>query len=170
MKKIICAVLALTLLLALSACGGDGTATTTTQPTQGNNGEPVGYTFTYEGKQIGLGMKMDDVLALIGQPKQKNVSDSCAFGGTDTTYYYDSIRITTSDDKGYEWVYQISIEDDLVSTEEGISITDTAGAVIAKYGPSEGNTDALLIYSKDGMKLQFVIDEGVVTAIRYTML
>ena len=101
-----------------------------------------------------------------------NTSDSCAFAGKDTVYYYsDDIRITTSDDRGYEWIYEITLTNDLVETEEGISITaSTADDVIAKYGASEGSSDALLVYHKDGMKLMFVIDNGVVTTIRYTMV
>ncbi len=173
MKKIICMALALVMLLALCACGeqGDNT-TTTTAPTTGNNdGKPVGYTFTYNGKQIGLNMKMEDAKALIGEPTKSNTSNSCAFDGKDTVYYYaDDFRITTSDDRGYEWIYEISLTNDLVETEEGICIGSAADDVTAKYGTSEGTSDALLVYSKDGMKLMFVITDGAVTAIRYTML
>ena len=171
MKKILCMILATMLLLALCACGGqDGNATTT--PTTANNeGKSIGYTFTYNGKQFGLNMKMDQVKTLIGEPTKSNTSDSCAFAGTDTVYYYsDDIRITTSDDRGYEWIYEISLTNDLVQTEEGICIGSTPAEVTAKYGPSEGSSDALMVYSKDGMKLMFVITDGAVTAIRYTMV
>ena len=169
MKKLICMVLAIVMTLALCACGDNGDATTTTKkPAADSN--PKGYLFTYNGKQFGLNMKMTDVQAKIGAETKKNTSDSCAFGGTDTTYYYDSIRITTSDDKGYEWVYEIYLLDDLVSTEEGISVGSTAAQVTAKYGQSEGGSDSLLVYAKDGMKLKFSMKDGKVAAILYTML
>lgn len=182
MKKILCMILALMMLMVLCACdgqkkdddqGGKKTSSTgETKPTPPANedGKPVGFTFTYNGKQIGLNMKMDDVKALIGQPTKSNTSDSCAFNGTDTTHYYDSVRITTSDDRGYEWIYEITLTDDLVETEEGICIGASAADVTAKYGNSQGSSDALLVYNKDGMKLMFVITDGVVTAIRYTLL
>lgn len=182
MKKIICIALAMVMLLALSACGGndnssnngDKTPTTpapTTRPVPPPvDVKPIGYRFTYNDYQIGLNIKMDQVVELIGEANDSNTSDSCAFGGTDTTYYYDSFRITTSDDRGFEWVYQITLTDDMVSTEEGICIGSTAAEVTAAYGQSEGDTDAKLIYSKDGMRLEFAIKNGTVSAIRYTML
>ena len=177
MKKIFCMLLAILMLLALCACGEQGnnndggqTTTTTAPSVPTDDGKPLGYSFTYNGQQFGLNMKMDDVKALIGEPTKSNTSDSCAFNGTDTTHYYDSFRVTTSDDRGYEWIYEITLTDDLVETEEGIYIGATADEVTAKYGVSEGTSDALMTYSKDGMKLMFVITDGVVTAIRYTML
>lgn len=171
MKKIFCMLLAVMMLMALCACGGDSSDPTTQPTTNNNDGKPVGYTFTYNGKQFGLNMKMDDVKAMIGQPTKSNTSDSCAFAGTDTVYYYsDDIRITTSDDRGYEWIYEISLTNDLVQTEEGICIGSAAADVTAKYGASQGSSDALLVYNKDGMKLMFVITDGAVTAIRYTMV
>lgn len=170
MKKFLCVLLAMLLLVALCACDGDSGTSTTTKPTTGENTNPKGYLFTYNGKQFGLGMKMEDVKALIGQPTKSNTSDSCAFGGTDTTYYYDSIRITTSDDKGYEWVYEIYLLDDFVATEEGISVGSTAADVTAKYGQSEGGSDSLLVYSKDGMKIKFSMKDGKVAAVLYTAL
>ena len=174
MKKILCMTMAILMLLALCACGDNGnngntTTTATTQPA--DDGKALGYTFTYNGKQFGLNMKMTDVIALIGQPTKSNTSDSCAFAGKDTVYYYsDDIRITTSDDRGYEWIYEITLTNDLVETEEGICIGSAAAEVTAKYGTPEGSSDALLTYTKDGAKLMFVITDGVVTAIRYTML
>lgn len=177
MKKIFCMLLAIMMLLALCACEGQkndadqgGNKTTTTSNKPADDGKAIGFTLTYNGKQIGLNMKMDDVKGLIGNPNKSNTSDSCAFNGTDTTHYYDSIRITTSDDRGYEWIYEITLTDDLVETEEGICIGASAADVTAKYGASQGSSDALLVYSKDGMKLMFVITDGAVTAIRYTML
>lgn len=166
MKKVLCLMMALLMVLALCACdSGNGPATTTTPDT-----DPAGYLFTYNGKQIGLNMKMEDVTALIGPADRSNTSDSCAFGGTDTTYYYDSIRITTSDDKGYEWVYEIYLLDDLVATEEGVSVGSTAQQVTEKYGQSQEGSDSLLVYSKGGMKLKFSLKDGKVAAILYTML
>ena len=169
MKKLLCIVLALVSVLALCACTDNGGNTTTTTPTTGDN-TPKGYLFTYNNQQIGLNMKMADAQAKIGAETKKNTSDSCAFDGTDTVYYYDSIRITTSDDRGYEWVYEITLLDDVVATQEGIRVGSTADEVVAKYGQSEGGTDALLTYAKDGMKLLFSMKDGKVSAIRYTMV
>ena len=173
MKKIFCMLLAIMMLLVLCACDGQNdNSTTTTVPTTGNNdGKPVGYLFTSDnGTQFGVKMPMAGLIDKLGEPRSKETSESCAFAGLDTVYKYDSFWISANDEGGYEMIYEITLTDDLVKTEEGICIGASAADVTAKYGASEGSSDALLVYSKDGMKLMFVITNGAVTKIRYTML
>jgi hypothetical protein len=62
----------------------------------------------------------------------------------------------------------IYLEDDLVSTEEGICVGSTADDVKSAYGePSGQSTDVCLIYEKDGMTLSFNLTDGVVSTILY---
>ena len=172
MKKFGTILLTLTLALALCACGGAETPDTT-EPAQNvnqNTGSttPVGYTFTYNGYQFGVDMIADDVLANLGEPKDEYTSESCAFGGEDTVYYYSSIQVSTNNEYGYERIYSIYLEDDLVSTEEGICVGSTAEDVKAAYGEPDGNSsDVCLIYEKDGMTLNFNLVDGVVSTILY---
>lgn len=172
MKKYMLIALALILVLALCACGEDPT---TTEPAGTTNSAvtpsttPKGYTFTYNGTQFGVDMAVDSVLEKLGQPKDKYTSASCAFGGEDTVYYYSSIQISTNDEQGYERIYSIYLEDDLVSTEKNICIGSSADQVKAAYGEADAaSSDACLIYSKDGMSLRFNLTDGKVSSILYT--
>jgi hypothetical protein len=174
MKKYMLIALALVVVLSLCACGEDPATTEpegTTNSSVTPSNTPKGYTFTYNGTQFGVDMAMDGVLTKLGEPKDKAVSASCAFGGEDTVYYYTSIQISTNDEQGYERIYSIYLEDDLVSTEKGICKGNTADQVKAAYGePDAASSDACLIYSKDGMKLRFNLKDGVVSSIVYTTI
>lgn len=172
MKKFLMLVLAAAMLLSLCACAGDPAAT---DPTQGGDvtpsTTPVGYTFTYNGYQFGVDMSVDTVLEQLGEPKDKEELNSCAFGGKNVRYYYNSIQITTTDDQGYERIYSVYLEDDLVATEKGISVNSTADQVKAAYGePSEASSETCLVYLKDGMYLKFNLSGDKVSSINYTLL
>ena len=168
MKKLICIVLALACALALCACGESGDPTTT--PTTNNDkNTPRGYLFTYNGTEFGVDMAVDTVLAKLGEPKSKYTSASCAFGGLDTVYYYSSIQISTNDELGYERIYSIYLEDDLVSTQKNICVGSTVSAVKAAYGEPTSETDNALTYEKDGMSLKSNLKDGAVSTILYNM-
>ena len=174
MKRYMLIALALMLALALCACGEDPTTTEpagTTNSTVTPSTTPKGYTFTYNGTQFGVDMAVEGVLTKLGQPKDKYTSKSCAFGGEDTVYYYSSIQISTNNEQGYERIYSIYLEDDLVSTEKGICIGNTADQVKAAYGEADAaSSDSCLIYSKDGMTLRFNLTDGKVSSILYNMV
>lgn len=173
MKKFAAILLVLIMVMSLCACGGgSGTPDQNSGSTdpQGNTGStiPVGYTFTYNGYQFGVDMIADAPLANLGEAKDHYTSESCAFGGEDTVYYYNSIQVSTNNEYGYERIYSIYLEDDLVSTEEGICVGSTADDVKAAYGePGDKSSDACLIYEKDGMTLNFNLVDGVVSTILY---
>ncbi len=172
MKKFV--VLALTLILALSlcACGGDPETSDPAKETSGSSDPipttPKGYTFTYNEVQFGVNIAVDGVIEDLGEPADKYTSESCAFGGKDTVYYYPSIEISANDENGYERIFSIYIKDDLVSTEEGISVGSTADAVKDTYGePGDKSTENNYVYAKDGMSLSFIIKDGSVASILY---
>lgn len=174
MKRYMLIALALMMVLSLCACGDDPA---TTEPAGSTNSSvtpsttPKGYTFTYNGTQFGVDMAVDSVLTKLGEPKDKYTSQSCAFGGEDTVYYYSSIQISTNNEQGYERIYSIYLEDDLVSTEKGICIGNTADQVKAAYGEADAaSSDSCLIYSKDGMSLRFNLTDGKVSSILYNMV
>lgn len=173
MKKFLMIALAAVLVLGLCACGED-TNTTDPAETTGNvtpSSKPVGYTFTYNGCQFGVDMAVDAVLTKLGEPKDQYTSASCAFNGQDTIYYYSSIQISANDEQGYNRIYSIYLEDDLVSTEKGICIGNTAEQVKSAYGePDASSTDSCLVYAKDGMKLKFNLNGDTVSSILYEML
>lgn len=168
MKKLICIVLALVCVLGLVACT-DNSGNGTTKPTTGDKNTPKGYLFTYNGTQFGVDMAMEGVLTKLGQPDDKLTSASCAFGGNDTVYYYDSIEISTNDELGYERIYSIYLKDDLVSTEKNICVGATADEVKTAYGEPTATAANGLTYEKDGMTLKFNLKDGSVSSILYIM-
>lgn len=178
MKKILMIALAAMMLLSLCACTAEEPAGNdpTTAPTDGNvtpSTTPVGYTFTYEGYQFGVDMDMSIVREKLGEPNDKEEMDSCAFGGKNIRYYYNSIQITTTDDQGYERIYSIYFDNDLANTEEGICAGNASSAaqVKAVYGePSEASSESCLVYAKDGMYLKFNLNGDMVSSIDYTLL
>lgn len=175
MKKFLVMVLAAAMLLSLCACGADTTeASDATTPSDGNvtpSTTPIGYTYTYNGYQFGVDMDMSIVLEKLGEPKDKEEMNSCAFGGKNVRYYYNSIQITTTDDQGYERIYSIYLEDDMVKTEKNICANNTVDQVKAAYGePSEKSSETCLVYDKDGMFLRFNLDGDKVSTIEYTLL
>ena len=176
MKRFLMIVLAAVMLLSLCACGADGPdATNATDPTKDGNvtpsTTPVGYTFTYNDYQFGVNMAVEAVLKQLGEPVQKLESESCAFGGKDTVYYYSSIQISTNDEDGYEKIYSVYLEDDLVATEKGVCVGNTADQVKAAYGePGQDSGESCLIYAKDGMYLKFNLKENKVSSIVYTTI
>lgn len=174
MKRFLTLVLAAVLVLSLCACGKDETPAAT-DPTKSGDKTPVttpiGYTFTYNDYQFGVGMSVENVLSELGEPADKETSASCAFGGMDTTYYYSGIQISTNDEDGYEKIYSIYLEDDLASTEKGVSVSNTAQQVKDAYGtPSDASSENCLIYAKDGMYLKFILKDGKVSSITYTTI
>lgn len=176
MKKLTLIVLAMLIIAMLCACGSGDTdsgkdttpGSTTAAPNNTPNTIPSGYLFTYNDVQFGVDIAADEVLAKLGTPKDKYTSESCAFGGEDTVYYYNSIQVSTNNELGYERIYSIYLEDDLVSTEKGICVGSTADDVKSAYGePGANSTDNCLIYEKDSMTLSFNLTDGVVSTILY---
>jgi len=170
--KRICLILTVLLPVLLSACNGQmGEVITQADTTTDTQKTAVGYGFTADsGLRLGVGMPMDEAADKLGLPQSVQTSESCAFGGTDRAYAYPGFQVCTNDESGREQIYEITLTDDMYSTQEGIRVGTDTKQVTAIYGPSQGVDDALLCYRKDGMRLLFVIRDGVVSAIRYTAL
>lgn len=168
MKKLFLILLAVACVLSLCACGGEATQNTEPQQTT-PPAEEQGYTFTYEGVKIRLGFDVGDTVSDLGAPKDRAVTESCAFGGNDIVYDYRSVKISTNDEQGFERVYCIELVDDMAQTEEGIKIGATAEDVTAAYGEATTTNAGGMIYSKGGMELRFLMKDGKVTSIQYLL-
>lgn len=175
MKKTLVITLALLIALALCACGTDDQGTTDpvdqggTQQTDTTSTSPIGYTFTYKNVQMWIGMDATDAIATLGEAKDRAVTESCAFSGHDIIYDYQSVKISTNDENGYEMVYNIELVDDMAQTEKGIKLGATGDAVKTAYGEPTTENPGGYIYSKDGMELRFLLTDGMVTSIQYLL-
>ena len=165
MKKILCALLAVLMLLTLCACGGDKETTTDNTDNQPAVTE-TGYVFEDNGVKIEIGAPVTAVDAL-GTPADTFEEASCAFEGKDVTNFYSNYEILLAyPNEGDSYVYSIIITSDAVSTPEGLEVGMTADDVVSIYGECEA-TGGLYTYAKGNMTLRILTVDGVVDSIEY---
>ncbi len=158
MKKLCSIVMALTLILSLSACNGG-------EPTPSE--APAAYAFpAADGYVLELNADMAQVLEKLGEPVSYFEAASCAFDGLDKTYTYAGFTVTTRPDGDKDYVNDILLTDDTVATAEGVRIGSSLSDVTAAYGEQEPDGSAL-IYSQEGVTLLFLLDGDKVTSIEY---
>lgn len=196
MKKLICILLALCLMLALAACGGKDDAAANNnqadsnvqadnsndnnndaaqdnagddQPAVEDNNAPAeaGFVFTYNGTDISMNAPAADILAALGEPKSQTEEPSCAFDGMDKTYYYGSFYLQTYPMTDGDYIYCLWMVDDSVNTAEGIYIGAPEAQVEAAYGAENYNGSNAYVVTKGDSKLTVIIDGGVVSSIQY---
>lgn len=192
MKKLFAILLALAMVFALAACGGDqpsGESQTpppsqSTQPSGqpgGESGQPAGqpsaepsdpvaadaFVFlTGKGNAVSVNQDMTEVLAVEGEPQSYFEAESCAFNGLDKTYTYAGFVISTRPEDGKDLVNSILLTDDSVTTPEGVYIGSSKAAVIAAYGEGD-EVGASLSYTKGDCTLNFIFDGDTVISIEY---
>ncbi len=195
MKKLICIVLSLCLLLALTACGSDEKPAVDNSNESANNNDvqspatpenndedvqaptageedvqtPVeqGFVFTHNGVDIVMNAPAADVLAGLGTPKSQTEEPSCAFEGLDKTYYYGSFYLQTYPMEDADYIYCLWFVDDTITTAEGIYIGASEAQVKAAYGEDAFNGSNAYVITKGDSKLSVIIEGGVVTQITY---
>lgn len=181
---IILTILAL-LCLTLVACGTDGSSTdsgkgkiTTIAPAgSGNpnsnaNSTPTpktdGYIFKLSDTDIAIDAPMAAIAEKLGEPTKYFESESCAFQGLDKVYTYGSVVIRTYPLDGVDYVLNIELKDDTVSTVEGVSIGDSQSRVTEVYGEPTTSGGSACSYAKGGSVLSFIFGEDGITSITYT--
>ena len=155
MKKLTC-LLALLLLLSLSlgACAEEPEA-------------PNPYTFKAGALEIAIDAEADPILSSLGEPKSYDESPSCAYEDLDKVYTYAGFEIKTYTLKKVEYIASIRLLDDSCQTQKGITIGSEKDAVTKAYGTPASQTDSALIYEAEGMKLQILLRNGLVSDIQY---
>ncbi len=170
MKKLIMIVLALTLVLALCACGNDeggDTTPTTESKTQELSSTPIGYGLKINGVSFGIGMDAQKVCPQLGD-KEPVISESCGdMGGDDYEYNYSDYVVYANNGGGAVRIYCVELRSDMVATAEGITTTASVDEVKEVYGTPASESSANMIYEKDGMQLIFFLKDGAVDAIQY---
>ena len=178
MKKFIALAIAFCLSLGLMACGGGEDTTKAPEETKApaassDKYEGFGYALTIDGKNIQIGMSGEDLVDLLGETSNVFEAPSCAGQGIDYTYTYagGSVEITTVPNaQGVNLIDAMIIKDDLLSTPEGISLTMTLSDVTKAYGDSYTTVGNAYVYEKNGMQLQFIIENDEVTSIQYVVV
>ena len=184
MKKKIIACVCMAAVL-LSACGNDTktigndakVVENTSDVSTKTNDEsevisaPTGFYLTVNGYNIVVDAKMSDVIEGMGPEESYFEAPSCAFDGIEKTYTYSDgqvvVKTYLGNDKA-DYVNTVVLKNDLISTNEGLSIGDASSKVIEIYGEDYKDNNGSYEYTKDNMKLLIVMEEGVVVSIQYT--
>ncbi len=142
--------------------------------TEGENAEEAlkGYIFQVEkdGTAVSLAVDMDmsRAKAALGESVSYFEAESCAFHGLDKTYTYEHFQIETYPDGDADRISSILLLDDIVQTSEGISIGMTKEELENAYGAEYEDKDGKLVYTKDGGRLSFILQEGKIKSVEYS--
>ena len=182
-KKII---IMLVLALLLVACSEDGTVSDnvnkqkTSENSNDNNAdsknkdsknedEDVEGNFAFKSSDVVI--TIDDeaevILNKLGEPMKYFEAPSCAYQGLDKTYYYNGFEVTTYTDKGKDYIANILLVDDSVTTDEGIYIGSSKDDVVNAYGSEYVESTGQYSYSKGDSELQFIFENNLVISILY---
>lgn len=187
-KKWIAMIAGCMLLAGLTACGEEDVKVVNKLPgeksTEAGQGEQKeqadesqkdalnGYLFEVEkdGKTISISVDNDmkGVLEQLGEAASYFESPSCAFEGQlDKTYTYEHFRIETYPDGGKDRISSVIFLDDIAETKEGIGIGMTKEDMEKAYGTEYEEKDGMVVYTKDGKHLSFLVRDGKIESVQY---
>ena len=178
---ILTAILVLTMAFSMTACGSEenkgGTADNSTNaPTTATDSTDDGKigitaddtTFIYNGVEIALDAKIDDVVALLGEADSVKSEQSCHGEGEDRTYTYPDFLLKSYPKDGVDRVLDVIITAEGVATAEGIVIGSSLDDVIEAYGTVYNMVGPRYVYNAgEGKTLRFSIKDNTVTQIEY---
>lgn len=139
----------------------------TESPDHVNPIDTKGYVFTVEGTVVGIDDNAAAVIALLGEPLSYFEAPSCAFEGLDKIYTYNGFEIDTYPMGDMDYISEILFKDDSVVTTEGVGIGDSMEKLEQTYGSEYANEDGMIVYSKDDMKLCFILRDEEIISIEY---
>lgn len=158
MKKLLCLIFALTILLSAVAC----------KEKEPEEPQKAAYKLVYGGQELAIDAPARAAIDAIGFGTPATVP-TCGVGDLDRLYLSNGggLQIRTYELSGVEYFYTIMILDDNVATKEGIAIGDTAQRVKKIYGEPSRQDASAYIYSATGMTLTFFLEEETVSKIVY---
>ncbi len=169
-KAILAVVLAVCMGAAFAGCSSDessteGGSTGTSSAAAPTSAVTDGYEVTLDGVEIQMCADAAPVIEELGEEKSYFESESCAFEGLDKVYTYSGFKLNTYpvDDKDY--VLSVVFSDDTVETDEGITIGSPKEEVLEAYGDPQEETDAALIYDKNGTIMTIGLDGDTVKTV-----
>lgn len=126
-----------------------------------------GYVFTADGVSFTVDMEMAPVLEKLGDPVSYFEAESCAFKGLDKVYTYSHFEVDTYPEGDKDIISSIILKDDLISTPEGLSLGMTQTDMESVYGTDYETRGNMFVYTKDGMHLSVLVENGIITSIEY---
>lgn len=126
-----------------------------------------GYVFELDGISMTTDIDAAKIVEKLGEPVKYFEAASCAFQGLDKMYTYSHIEIDTYPEGDTDKILSIIFLDDMVSTKEGVYIGMTQADMEKAYGTDYEKKNDMYIYSKDGMKLTFLMKDAAISSISY---
>ena len=161
MKIYMLRALALVLVLAAFAAG-----LASCDSGAGNTG--VDYTVTAGGVTLRPDLAMDGVLASITESHTYSESSACPpFDGKEKLYDFTSVKITTYEKNGKDYIMGIFLKDDSVNVS-GVSIGSSVEDMKTALGESyeEAGIGTYVYTAKDGSALKCIVKNGAVASIQ----
>lgn len=149
-----------------SQVGQDGENKATIDP----NAEANNFVFKYNGVSVVVNAPISKIIDSLGKNYTYMEAASCAGQGISKFYTFNggSFVISTNPVGNEDSIAMIAINDDSVSTAEGVFIGNTMDQVKKAYGDPKDATETVLTYEKGSSTLVFIFDEsGKVTNITY---
>ena len=170
MKKILSCILIAMMCVSLFSCteNPDVSSGKSNEAKNIDNKTAEKFVFELNGVSFSPNDNTADFISKLGEPASYFESESCAFQGLDKVYTYSGIVIRTYPKDNADYVLNIELKDDSVSTPEGAFIGDSVDTVKQIYGTPDDETPTALIYKKDATLLYFTFADDTVTAITYT--
>ena len=175
MKKIF--VLALVLLLGMTACGKTGPEATADIPVPTFQTEPVetsgvsaeeGYSFLLKEISLMPGAVFDE--SKMPEHNGRFEIPSYTHNGADILYNYNVVEVTVTEAGEEPLIYAITLMDPNTATDEGLYLNDDAATVKSIYGTDCKEENNTLIYEKGNTQLRITIVNDAVFHIEYRMI
>lgn len=146
---------------------GEKGADTETSDRENPKEEEGVFSFIYEGATLTPGELVD----LSALPKYAGVAEvpSCAFGGNDNVYNFETFELTAYFDQDEERVYSIYFLDPNLPTTEGLCLGDTVDDMKALYGDAYETEENVYTYTRGETLLTIVTKNDVVISIEYCL-
>jgi hypothetical protein len=126
-----------------------------------------GFSFVYDKTVIPMNVDAAPIVEALGEPVDYFEAASCAFQGLDKQYYYSGFELGTYPKGKQDFVSYVNIQDDTVSTDQGIALGSTLEELLAAYGEDYTQEGTSYVYKKGETKLTFIVEEDTVTQITY---
>lgn len=128
------------------------------------------YSFTAGGVTLTVGQSAS-VIGQLGTPTATDESPYCGgVAGVTRRYTFSGYTVETQPTEKQEIISQISLTDDSVQTPEGVRIGGTHDDIIKKMGTPTQDSDSRVIFEGKNVKLTFILRDGSITNIVYSMM
>ena len=121
------------------------------------------------GVNILMGADIEEIIDAIGEPIAEFHMPSCAFDGTDIVFRFPGLQVHTIPIGEANFVHTILLQDDTVSTSEGIMLGSSFEELIQAYGKNYVREYGMYTFTRKHTSISFFVDGGIITHITYEL-